>query len=191
MSYENRGPGAAVMPLLQPLERTYTCAGPMCVTTERAAYMFNLTCDPRKTTYAELLKLIRCRKCAYEIVNAHGRELEEGGCGVYPLRLTLRWISDDNEPIPDGVPTFGCAQPGCEKRHLPERMYNLAPDRLPTRVEAILPLIRCETHAIEHAIQYGLAPCEPGSNVYRLSHTLKKVEERARTMAAAERNVET
>lgn len=162
-------------------KRIYKCGNPDCVNSHRPelpAYMYNLACNYRTTTEATLLPLIRCRTCAETIASQNGRELGETGSGIYPLTLTLRQMRRrEDDPVPPGVITYECRAPGCGIKRRPEDMYNVGIGRAPDTVEMVLPHVRCGSHAREIAAENGKEPCMPGSNVYRLSHTLRWVKD--------------
>lgn len=59
--------------------------------------MFNLPCNPRKTSRAQLLELIRCERCATEIAKRNQRQIGEQGCGIYYLRVTIPLLRSESE----------------------------------------------------------------------------------------------
>ncbi len=162
-------------------KRMYRCGNADCVNAHRPelpAYMHNLACNYRTITEATLLPLIRCRNCAEAVAAQNGRELGESGSGVYPLTLTLRQMNRrEDDPVPAGVPTYECRIPGCGIKRRPEDMYNVGIGRAPETVDMVLPHVRCGNHAREIAATNDKEPCMPGSNVYRLSHTLRWVKD--------------
>jgi hypothetical protein len=162
-------------------KRMYKCGNTECANAHRPelpAYMYNLACNYRTVTDASLLPLIRCRYCAEVIARQNEREIGDQGCGVYPLTLTLRMMKRrEDDPIPAGVTTYECMVSGCGIRRRPEDMYNLGIGRAPETLDMVLPQIRCGHHARAVAATQGKEPCMPGSNVYRLSHTLRWVKD--------------
>lgn len=158
-------------------ERTFTCNGDGCLVTERAEEMFNLSCDPLRTSIAELRQKARCRRCAEQIATKRNKRLGEPGCGVYPLGQTLRTIERGAGAVPAGVdtPSYDCAETGCGSKGPAQEMYNLQASLTTVEVEALKPLIRCRRCALKVASSRGAGLCEPGSGVYRLSHTLRRI----------------
>lgn len=157
---------------------TFTCNGDGCLVTERAEEMFNLSCDPLRVTAKELRPKVRCRRCAEDISRRRGKRLGEPGCGVYPLAQTLKTMERGAGAVPtvSDAPTYGCGHPGCTEKDRAEEMYNLqASLSASSNADTLAPLIRCRRHANEAAVAKGKAVCEPGSGVYRLSHTLKRM----------------
>jgi hypothetical protein len=59
--------------------------------------MFNLPCNPRKTSRAELIDKLCCAACAAEIAKRRNCRLGEQGCGVYYLRLTLAVLPSEED----------------------------------------------------------------------------------------------
>ncbi|HTM68829.1 MAG TPA: hypothetical protein VL426_06055 [Candidatus Binatia bacterium] len=158
-------------------EASFTCNGDDCLITERAEEMFNLSCDPLRITLAELRQKVRCRRCAEKIASKRNKRVGEPGCGVYPLGQTLRTRERGAGAVPAAADAqmFVCAQDACGSQGNAQEMYNLQASLSVTEVEALLPLIRCRKHALEAAATKGHALCEPGSGVYRLSHTFKRL----------------
>ena len=159
-------------------EQTFTCNGDDgCLVTERAEEMFNLSCDPLRNTLAELRQKARCRRCAEQIAAKRNKRLGEPGCGVYPLGQTLRTMERGAGAVPAGVdaPTYGCGEDACVSKGPAQEMYNLQASLTVVEIEALRPLIRCRKHALDAAAARGRGLCEPGSGVYRLSHTLKRI----------------
>lgn len=90
--------------------------------------MFNLPCNPRKTSRAELLDKLCCASCAAEIAKRKERRLGEQGCGVYYLRLTLAELLSEEEIAaekngPRRPPAWPTALEVKEKRELEELEY--------------------------------------------------------------------
>lgn len=158
-------------------EGTFTCNGDGCLVTERPEEMFNLSCDPLRSTLAELRQKARCRRCAEQIAAKRNKRLGEPGCGVYPLGQTLRTRERGAGAVPVAADAqlYGCAEEGCGTQGPAGDMYNLQASLTVTEPEAMLPLIRCRKHALEVAAARGRGLCEPGSGVYRLSHTFKRL----------------
>lgn len=158
-------------------EETFTCNGDGCLVTENAEEMFNLSCDPLRATIGELRQKARCRRCAEQIAEKRNKRLGEPGCGVYPLAQTLRTRERGAGAVPVGgdVQTYVCTEGTCGTQGPAVQMYNLQASLTVTEPEALLPLIRCGKHALEVAAARGRGLCEPGSGVYRLSHTLKRL----------------
>lgn len=158
-------------------EASFTCNGEDCLITERAEEMYNLSCDPLRITLAELRQKVRCRRCAEKIASKRNKRLGEPGCGVYPLAQTLRTQERGAGAVPTVVDPqqYACAEGACEGHGNAQEMYNLQASLTVTEAEALLPLIRCRKHALEVAATRGRGLCEPGSGVYRLSHTFKRL----------------
>lgn len=159
-------------------KQMHKCGNPDCPNSHRAElpdYLYNIACNYRKVTDAGLLPLIRCRNCAKIIAEQNRRKIGEQGCGVFPLNLTLQQMHRrEDDPIPDGAVTYGCAKEGCKIRRRAEDMYNLGIGRVPENVESVLAhIVLCGDHAREVAALKGKGPCDSGSGVYRLSHTLR------------------
>ena len=73
---------------------TYVCQGDLCRLigtpgSGPAEKMFNLPCNPAKVSPEELLKRVRCRRCAERVAEENEKRLFEPGCGTYPLHRTL------------------------------------------------------------------------------------------------------
>lgn len=157
---------------------TFTCNGDGCLVTERAAEMFNLSCDPLRTTMQELRQKVRCRRCAEDIARKRDKRLGEPGCGVYPLAQTAKTMERGAGAVATDVdaPTYACRhEDGCTGSGPAQEMYNLQASLTAVEIEALLPLVRCRRHGLEAAAARGKGLCEPGSGVYRLSHTLKRI----------------
>lgn len=159
-------------------EDTFTCNGDGCLVTERAAEMFNLSCDPLRTTMQELRNKVRCRTCAEGIARKRNKRLGEPGCGVYPLAQTVKTMERGAGAVPQDADTtsYACAhEDGCTAKGPAQEMYNLQASLTTVEIGALLPLVRCRRHGLEAAAARGKGICEPGSGVYRLSHTLKRI----------------
>lgn len=163
----------------EPVSRvpTFTCTANGCLVTEPANEMFNLSCDPVRTTLAQIRTKVICRRCAEKISERNGRRVGEPGCGVYPLAQTLRAMEHEAEARekPDLYPTYACKEADCTAKGRASEMFNLPCNLARTELSAIMELVRCETHAAATAKARGKAVCEPGSGVYRLSHTLRMI----------------
>lgn len=68
-----------------------------CGDSGEAQGMYNLPCNPLKTSRAKLTELIRCERCATEISKRNQRQLGEPGCGVYYLRVTIAKLRPESE----------------------------------------------------------------------------------------------
>lgn len=168
---------------------TFTCMSEGCMTTERASEMFNIACNPLTLKGVnDLRKYVRCTACATNIAQSNGRRLGEPGCGVYFLSVTLRDMArKEDDPVPPGVTAYACTHADCKIARRSLDMYNIGIGHKPADIKEILPTIVCRVHAEEKAAENGLLPCDPGSNVYRLSFTLRIIQEQSGPQLPADR----
>ncbi len=72
---------------------------------------------------------------------------------------------------------FTCSTEKCGKRGPAEQMYNRSCDPMTTSRADMLKKILCRDCAADLSRHNGKRLCEPGSGVYRLNHTLRKMAE--------------
>lgn len=154
--------------------RTYVCGDPTCVATGTADEMYNLACNPHAVREADIGKLIRCSTCATRLAKQRRVPLEEPGCGLFPLALTLRQMTTA-APSTDSSLSFLCMEPGCPHRGDAAAMFNIACNTASVGLDGLIEQVRCHDCAIRIAAQRGCLPGERSSRIYPLTHTLSKM----------------
>jgi nitrite reductase/ring-hydroxylating ferredoxin subunit len=181
-------PGCGVYPLAQTLktmasgggrekyeaehETRFACAEHCCTADGAAREMFNFY-DLANVDPDDVPTAIRCRKHAERYAADRGKALGEPGSGTF---LVVRNPMTRTGTLRrEALTVYACAHPGCDEEGAGPEMYKCfaAPA---ARLADVLPLVRCERHALEVASFRNKALGEPGCGITPLAATLRRIQ---------------